>query len=560
MATVQGLNLREGRYHLCIIVPIDLVKVYGKRRFNPALGTSDRKEAIFKGHLERAKWLADFEIKRRELNPQAVESVTPELAQAIADGVRSMVLSGDDSLREDFKVLRELARIASKKPVINSLQIPVDPPRDELAGMTIEEAEGLAWLNSSMSDLVGSDYAINNLRAALPWAQEAAKRLGLTVDERTPGIRDALRLSLASLREAREDATRRDAGKVIPTPLMPEPPTSNSEPKETPSQTLRDVFDRWVTSGSKPRSNDSRAATDRALRLFESQHPTAKLSDFTPDLGDRYRSWLLTQSSISPKTARDQFNALKSLLKYAFEVLEWMPRQPWRALSIEAKATTQRRPWKDDELTRLFSTPLHSNYELPKSKQAGKDAAYWVPLLGLYTGARLGELCQLRALDVQQVEGIHVLTLTDEGEGQTIKTDAGHRSVPIHSELIRLGFLDYVEQIRKSNAASLWPEMSIREGKPSDYFSRWFLRFRHSVGLTEDYPDFHCFRHTIRPQMRRARISESTMDKITGHETLGSVGTVVYDHWQLEELQQAIETLKYPTVNLQRVFKLNADQ
>lgn len=560
MATVEGLNLREGRYHLRIVVPRDLVGVYGKQRYNPALGTSNRKEAVLKALLERAKWLADFEIKRRELNPQTVESITPELAQAIADAVRSMVLSGDDSLREDFKVLRELGRIASKKPVINSLQIPVDPPRDELAGMTVEEANGLAWLNSSMSDVVGSDYAINNLRAALPWALEAAKRLGLSVDERTPGIRDALRLSLASLREAREDATRRDAGKVIPTPLMPEPPASNSEPNETPSKTLRDVFDRWVTSGSKPRSNDSRAATDRALRLFESQHPTAKLSDFTPDLGDRYRSWLLTQSSISPKTARDQFNALKSLLKYAFEVLEWMPRQPWRALSIEAKATTQRRPWKDDELTRLFSTPLHSSYELPKSNQAGKDAAYWVPLLGLYTGARLGELCQLRALDVQQVEGIHVLTLTEEGEGQTIKTDAGHRSVPIHSELIRLGFLDYVEQIRKSNAASLWPEMSIREGKPSDYFGRWFLSFRRSVGLTEKYPDFHCFRHTVRPQMRRARISESTMDKITGHETPGSVGTVVYDHWQLEELQQAIETLKYPTVNLQRVFKSNADQ
>lgn len=68
-----------------------------------------------------------------------------------------------------------------------------------------------------------------------------------------------------------------------------------------------------------------------------------------------------------------------------------------------------------------------------------------MPLLGLFTGARLGELCQLRTVDVQMVGGLPALVLTDDGEDQSIKSEAGHRTVPIHSELLRLGFLEYVE-------------------------------------------------------------------------------------------------------------------
>lgn len=98
---------------------------------------------------------------------------------------------------------------------------------------------------------------------------------------------------------------------------------------------------------------------------------------------------------------------------------------------------------------------MHAAYALPDARYGGREAAYWIPLLGLFTGTRLGELCQLRTVDVQQVEGVNVLVLTNEGEGQNIKSDAGHRSVPIHSELVRLGFLKYVETIEASRSDSL---------------------------------------------------------------------------------------------------------
>jgi integrase len=122
--------------------------------------------------------------------------------------------------------------------------------------------------------------------------------------------------------------------------------------------------------------------------------------------------------------------------------------------------------------------------------------------------------------------------------------------VPIHSELVRLGFLKYVETIQASRSDSLWPSLPLRENKPSDFFGRWFKDHRNALGLTDTRPDFHCFRHTVRPLMRRAGHSDGTMDKVTGHKTTGSIGTVVYDHHTLSEVQEAVEAIRYPALKL----------
>jgi integrase len=262
----------------------------------------------------------------------------------------------------------------------------------------------------------------------------------------------------------------------------------------------------------------------------------------------------LLENCKTPKTARDRLTGIKSLLKYAATTLEWTQTHRWNGIEIKAKTTARRRPLTDDELEKLFSTELHTRYVLPTVPKAGRDAAYWIPLLGAFTGARLGELCQLRTVDVQSMEGVDVLVLTDDGEGQSIKSAAGHRTVPIHSELLRLGFMEYAKATKEAGYDSLWPHLPLREGKPSDYFGRWFRGFREDLELHgPGLPTFHYFRHTVRPLMRRAGFSESTQDKVTGHETQGSVGTMVYDHWTLKEVQAAVEAIKYPSIALQAV-------
>ena len=329
-------------------------------------------------------------------------------------------------------------------------------------------------------------------------------------------------------------------GGAVEAPASPLAPTL--KPK-----TLRDVFNAWKQSTGgrdRPRSLDSIQAAERALRRFERKHPGVSLDAITRAMGDGFRTALIAETRTS-KTARDLFIYVRALFVYAADVLEWIPRNPWHGLDIQSRITKQRRAMTRAEIEALFSTPLHTAYALPKSVQAGQDAAYWIPLLGLYTGARLGELCKLRPEDVLTVEAIPALRLTNEAEGAGTKTAAGNRIIPIHSELIRLGFLAYAQAMCKAGHASLWPAMPKREAKPGDYFGRWFREF--SAGIE---PTFHYFRHTVRPLMRQAGFEPLIRDRVTGHETRGSVGDMVYDSVLVGELRPAIESISYPFLSL----------
>ncbi len=188
----------------------------------------------------------------------------------------------------------------------------------------------------------------------------------------------------------------------------------------------------------------------------------------------------------------------------------------------------------------LFGQPLHTDHELPLAWNAGGDAAYWLPLLGIYTGARLSELAQLTPADVQEEAGIHFLDLNDDGPGKRIKTDAGRRRIPIHRELIRLGFLRYV--VSRRGGSSLWPDLRQRERRPGGFFSAWFGTYRRSIGLGAR-PDFHSLRHTVRNTMARLGVRDDTIDAVLGHEPGGSTGVRVHTHRPLQVLSDAIELL-----------------
>jgi len=123
----------------------------------------------------------------------------------------------------------------------------------------------------------------------------------------------------------------------------------------------------------------------------------------TREQGDGFRTWLQhPDRKTTSKTARDRLTWVKSVLKFAARDLGMIDRNPWEGLDIAFKTTNKRRPWNDDELRAFFSQPLHTAYQLPTDKKAGADAAYWIPLLGLFTGARVGELAQLRVVDVEK--------------------------------------------------------------------------------------------------------------------------------------------------------------
>ena len=561
MAKLPGLFQREAVYQLRVVIPLDLRTTYsGKTKLVQSLNTKSPREAALAATQERAKRLEEFQDRRRALQPQRLDSVTPEMSAELAQRVRAGVLRLDDEARENPRTreaLRELYELVTHSPLkaltIASIKPKPTPLPANLAcllGLSAGEASALASLNDIRSDAAGINLAVRNLQAILPLVKEEAHKLGLTFDPQSPGAREALQAALKAYRQACKEVTQRDAGEIIDTPAVQLVSKSTTKPPR-----LRDVFERW--KASKPRSPDSWAACMRSLVLYEGFTGNPPLAQLTRQQGDGFRTWLQhPDRKTTSKTAHDRLTWAKSLLKYASRDLELMPKNPWEGLEIAHRTTNKRRPWTDAELVTFFTQPLHAAYKLSKAKRAGADAAYWIPLLGLYTGARIGELCQLRVSDLEVTKGIHALSISDEGEGQIVKTDAGVRKVPVHPELVRLGFLDYVEALRLRREVLMWPRVLTRVGKPGDLFGRWFKDYRKAapIGFGE-LPDFHCLRHTVRTQMAEAEVTEQTMDSVIGHEITGSTGSKVYTHRTLEAMQRAISVLSYPMLALPVAYR-----
>ncbi len=120
------------------------------------------------------------------------------------------------------------------------------------------------------------------------------------------------------------------------------------------------------------------------------------------------------------------------------------------------------------------------------------DAAYWVPLLALYSGARIGELAGLLVADVESGDSSPARFLIGKA-----KTRAGRREIMLHPELLRLGFLDYVAAMKEQGRTRLFPATGILpDGTTGKYLSDWFGTYRVAQGAEKPGQDFHSVRTT----------------------------------------------------------------
>jgi hypothetical protein len=102
-------------------------------------------------------------------------------------------------------------------------------------------------------------------------------------------------------------------------------------------------------------------------------------------------------------------------------------------------------PFDIKELQAIFGSPVFTEGQRPEGGK--EDAAFWLPILALFTGACLGELTGLRASDVVQDASVGTICLyiiADTKSGKRLKTKQSARAIPVHPQLIKLGFLKFV--------------------------------------------------------------------------------------------------------------------
>ena len=221
MAKLPGLFLRGNVYQLPVVVPLDLQPTYnGRSKLIQSLDTSSHREAALRATQERAKILEEFADKRRALQPQKLDSVTPEMASELAQRVRAGVLRMDEASRDSPAMrdaLRAIHELVTPRSPLEALTIrntrPAAPmiPRaivDSLTGMSEGGAAALAGLNDLQNKEAGVRLAQRNLASMLPLVKEEAHKLGLTFDPSAPGAREALQQALKAYRLAWQDTGR----------------------------------------------------------------------------------------------------------------------------------------------------------------------------------------------------------------------------------------------------------------------------------------------------------------------------------------------------------------
>lgn len=257
---------------------------------------------------------------------------------------------------------------------------------------------------------------------------------------------------------------------------------------------------------------------------------------------------------IKPVTAKRYFSNLRQVLAFALDQ-GLIASDP--SVDVAMKISTPpkaKRQYSTAQLRALLQGPALTGTETPPWRL--DDYKFWLPLLGLYTGARLNELCQLRLEDIREAAGIHYLSLNTDHPGKRLKNTSSHREVPLHPTLLQVGFLALVAKRQAESAndpsALLFQGLNIIKTKlPGAYASKWFLGdghlnrgYLHLCGLGKLGLTFHGLRHTFVGQFRTQRLDMAICKALVGHSDESTTGR--YGHgYPLEAMAAELARLDY---------------
>ncbi len=206
-------------------------------------------------------------------------------------------------------------------------------------------------------------------------------------------------------------------------------------------------------------------------------------------------------------------------------------------------------PFTPEELGAIFGSEVFRGGKRPLG--GAGEASFWLPLIALLSGARLGELAQLRIADLKQVTetGGWVFDISTDGD-RIIKTASSRRQVPVHPHLIEVGLLRYRECLLSSGSkaeTTLWPDLKSSPSRPTGAaFTQWFGRWLEDTAkVTADGRRFHTFRHTFKRMCRDADLGEELHDALTGHSG-GGVGRSYGGGFGLRRLEEAMARIEPP--------------
>lgn len=489
---------RHGIYFFRIVVPKALREtVNGRWEIKHSLQTRDLREAL---RVARPLALQAFELFERMGGGMSKTPSIPDiLAKAQSGELRDLRATKTITLPDGTKHTYDLQTDSSEPAEIAAFERQVEKERAELTAAeeryraqapAVSEAM-LAHLSKEREEMEAFKRQLEAERA-----QRAAEKAEPKAAEK---VEPPLRFTpdpenTASLRWAEYVAMTKGVGWTA------ERTSPGNEKK------FKEFLDWWGEDG------DIRAIDQKLINKFILYLKTKRVVQQGARKG---------QKGLNHRTIDNYTSILSAFLQWA-QNKGYFPddrRLPTADQALVPKAARLKRSaeanpeYKPHQLSKLFA-PEHYQFKLAHH--------FWPPLIALFTGGRRREIAQLLVHDFTVIDGIQALSIDDLGdEDKSIKTPAAKRTIPVHPELIKLGLLDYVEDVKALNLGDeLFPGIGVNGyGEKGNAIGQAWRRHKQAVGLKGDStPTFHSFRATAIGVLKAKNVPLDMRCQLVGHE------------------------------------------
>lgn len=591
MARISYLLRRGATYYARAKVPADLVDIVGKRELVKALGTKDENEA------KRLLWPVVEAWNRQFDDMRSRRMLT---ADDKADAVwqhYTGTLDRDEQARQMMPPAADVD--AATERAVERVQRESIDVRDPLAALdasldvaVLKQRRGLdeqarrTKLNHMRKHLVEGETAL-----IAHEVDDYIDRNKLLIDPLSPDRGDLARKMMRGEIEALEATLKRDKGDYTHTPADPivKPATGTVREQAAPGETIMELFEQYAAENPKGIATDTIAQARRDVGSFVdyvgSTCPVHRIDK------KAVREWkaLLMKFPVKATESKD-FAGMKiaQIVRHNEKVgkpvitvrtvnrylagfsafCSWLvnhgylDHNPADRMFLKKPKDKTTVPFTTDQMNTLFKSPLFTgcrsadewrNVAKPGNVRI-RDHRYWVPLVMLFSGARPAEIAQLSVADVRQEHGHWIMHITTEGEGgKSVKTAGSMRVVPVHDELIRLGFIKYRDGMEKAGQQRLFPEAKRNSrGQMIAEFSREFGRYltrleiKNGRGLS-----LYSFRHGAADALRRAGHLDEQFGFILGHTSATMTGRYgIMPQGMLQQRVELVNSIAYPGLSV----------
>lgn len=270
---------------------------------------------------------------------------------------------------------------------------------------------------------------------------------------------------------------------------------------------------------------------------------------------------------LSPTTQAEYLNCFKSILQLATDkaLLPNNPAANIGPIKLDQRSADERRAsFTNEQIAKFFASSFYQSWGVGVEKpysNSDRDWRFWLPLLMTFSGMRPGEICQLQTKDIcRSLEGVLYADVNTTGDSdepfaaeKKLKTSPSKRLIPIHPQLIALGFDKFVGSRRGAGKEGrLFRALSAsRRGYYSDYPCRRFREnFLPAAIDMKPNQSFYSFRHSFRDALRRMDAPDDVVAALGGW----SEGTKVSNNYgnprDPDYLSKYINKVEYPGLQL----------